>query len=59
MKPFIDFFDIKVIITGIVLFAFIFYVLRGGELNGEFMTIFAVVVTYWLCDSRKKDGNIF
>ena len=44
---------LKAIVTLTVVFVFLFKVLQGIELGGDFMTIFAVVVTYWLCEKTK------
>jgi len=46
-------FTMKAIVTMAVVFVFLFKVLRGEELGGDFMMIFAVVVTYWLCEKTK------
>jgi len=50
---------VKVIVTMAVVFVFLFKVFRGVDIGGEFMTIFAVVVTYWLCEKTKgqKDDD--
>ena len=49
---------IKTIISLVVVFVFVHKVLTGAEMTSEFLTIFAVVVTYWLCDKEKgEDGQ--
>lgn len=46
-------FTIKAIISMVVVFIFCYKIFTGAEINGYIQTIFAVVVTYWLCEKTK------
>ena len=47
-------FRIKAIITLVIVFIFVYKVFNGVELSTDFLTIFAVVITYWLCERTKR-----
>lgn len=45
---------VKTLITLVIVFIFCFMVFRDMEISSDFFTIFAVVVTYWLCKKTKR-----
>jgi|GEM_PF-6573102 len=62
MKPFDKFllnvanlFHVKAIITLVMVFIFAFKVFNGMEISVDFLTIFTVVITYWLCQRKRRD----
>ena len=46
-------FKVKAIMTMVIVFIFVFKVFSGNEIGIEFLTIFTVVITYWLCEKTK------
>jgi len=53
-----DLFRVKAIISIVIVFIFIYKVFSGVEIGIEFLTIFTVVITYWLCEkAKRKDGE--
>jgi len=49
---------IKAIITLVIVFIFCYKTFSDMEVSSDFLTIFAVVITYWLCERTKgKKGE--
>ena len=48
---------VKAIISLVIVFIFAYKVFSGAEIGIEFLTIFTVVVTYWLCEKTKKGDD--
>ena len=64
MKPWKQFwlnlanlFRVKAIISLVIVFIFFYKALSETELCMEFLTLFAVVVTYWLCEKTKREED--
>ena len=58
IKNLINLLRAKAIISLVVAFVFLVKIISGAEIGGYFMTVFTVVVTYWLCDRRsEKEGE--
>ena len=62
MKPLAQFllnianlFKVKAIVSLVIVFIFCWKVFSGAGINNDFLTIFAVVVTYWLCEKTKQN----
>ena len=47
----------KSVVSLLVMAIFAFKVFSGAEVGIEYMTIFSVVITYWLCDGRGRAGK--
>ena len=54
-------FNVKSLISLVLVMIFTFKVITGADIGLEFLAIFTVVITYWLCERtrRKEDDNDF
>jgi len=50
-------FKVKAILSLMIVFIFILKVCFDVEIGIEFLTIFTVVVTYWLCEKTKSKDD--
>jgi len=50
-------FRVKAIISLVIVFIFVYKVFSGAEIGIEFLTIFTVVITYWLCEKTKRKDD--